>query len=192
MNNITNFLDYNFDLRQRLVILNSDITDKSVANISKIFFILLSKSYDPIHFLIQSRGGDVEGCFALYDLMHTIPCPIYTYANGMCQSSAVLLLAAGTKGHRFSTSNCYFMMHDTIVDDNSGTLKNIKNTVEFLNELDETFLKLLSENSRLSVKEWRDIYNNVGDKYFNATLAMEYGIIDAIITTQFDIFGRGK
>src|SRR5207253_5455744 len=90
-------------LKERIVFLGTPIDD-TVANLIMAQLLHL-ESEDPdkdINLYINSPGGEITGLFAIYDTMQYIKPDIMTICMGQAASAAAVLLAAGTKGKRFS------------------------------------------------------------------------------------------
>jgi ATP-dependent Clp protease protease subunit len=99
-------------LKERIVFVGMPITDE-VSNlaIAQLLFLQSEDPEKPVHLYINSPGGAVTAGLALYDTMQFLKCPVYTYCVGQAASMAAVLLAAGTKGHRYALPNARIMIH---------------------------------------------------------------------------------
>jgi ATP-dependent Clp protease protease subunit len=99
-------------LKERIIFLGTPIDD-TVANLIMAQLLHL-ESEDPdkdINLYINSPGGDITGLFAIYDTMQYIKPDIMTICMGQAASAAAVLLAAGTKGKRFSLPHARILLH---------------------------------------------------------------------------------
>jgi ATP-dependent Clp protease protease subunit len=135
-----------------------------------------------LEFFISSNGGSVGDMFAVYDLMRVIKKnrDIRTYGFGKVASAAVVLLAAGTKGKRFVSSNTRLMIHHCSAAE-QGPVPNLKTVLEEAKKVEEMMIKALADNSRLSMGEIYNIFSKNTDEYFSADEALEMGLVDGII-----------
>jgi ATP-dependent Clp protease protease subunit len=108
-------------LKERIVFLGGPIIDP-VAN-SIIAQMLFLASQDPkkeIQLYINSPGGVLTSALAIYDTMQYVKCPVSTVCIGSAASGAAVLLAAGTKGKRFSLPNGQILLHQVAISGVSG------------------------------------------------------------------------
>ncbi len=156
-----------------------DISD-FMANITiqKLLFLQYENKSQEIHMYINSPGGSVSATLAIYDTMQFLECPISTYCMGMAASGAAVLLAAGTKGKRFALPHSKIMIHEPWgqvygqVSDIEITANEIVKDRALLNEMmarhcGRTPAELEKATSR--------------DRYFNATEAKEFGLVDEVL-----------
>lgn len=99
-------------LKDRIVFIGSDITDH-VANIvvAQMLFLRMEDPKKDINIYINSVGGYITAGLAIYDVLKWLPCNINTYCIGQASSMGALLLAAGTKGKRYTLPNARIMIH---------------------------------------------------------------------------------
>jgi ATP-dependent Clp protease protease subunit len=129
---------------------------------------------------ISSYGGTLYDALALYDIMHTLSCPVHTFAYGKCMSAAPLLLAAGEPGKRWVAPNVAFMHHDWNDDDIGGTGAAIKGLVEHYDKIGNQWTALLARHSNKNFKWWNTRAKKPADFYFSADEALEWGVADNI------------
>lgn len=136
----------------------------------------------PIEFLISSEGGDVFGMFALLDLMRDIQktCEIHTYGLGKVMSAAVLLLAAGAKGHRKVGRNTRLMLHP-MTSGAYGTVTEMKVEQKEIKAFQKQYIEAIVELTNLDEKQARKLVVHKGDTYFDAKQALAWGICDEIV-----------
>ena len=136
---------------------------------------------EAIRFFISTYGGSADDMFALYDLMEIVKedTVIKTIGLGKVMSAGVLLLAAGTHGERRIGKNCRVMIHN-VVAGSHGSLPNLTNELEAIQQLQDDYVDALVQNTKLSKKKLKKILNEV-NVYLSAEEAVEYGIADIII-----------
>src|SRR3989441_12340622 len=99
-------------LKERIIFLGTPIDD-TVANLIMAQLLHL-ESEDPdkdINLYINSPGGEISALFAIYDTMQFIKPDVATYCLGQAASAAAVLLAAGSKGKRFSLPHARILIH---------------------------------------------------------------------------------
>jgi len=102
-------------LKERVVFLVGEVNDQS-ANlvIAQLLFLESENPEKDISLYINSPGGSVSAGLAIYDTMQFIKPDVSTLCMGMAASMGAFLLAAGTKGKRFSLPNSRVMIHQPL------------------------------------------------------------------------------
>ena len=120
--------------------------------------------------------------FALYDLMTTVKedTEIHTIGLGKVMSAGVLILAAGTQGKRKIGRNCRVMLHN-VIGGTMGSLPNLTNEIEAIQQLQDDYVAALVENTKLSKKKLTKMLNEKVNIYLSAEEAVQHGIADIII-----------
>ena len=106
---------YSLLLKERIIFLGTPIDDQ-VANLIVAQLLYLSNQ-DPekaISMYINSPGGQIYAGLAIYDTMQMIPNPISTFAVGVTASFGTVILAAGTKGMRYTLPHATIHMHQPL------------------------------------------------------------------------------
>ena len=174
-------------LKDRIIMLTEDVNHVTASSI--VAQLLFLESEDPdkeISFYINSPGGSITDGMAIVDTMRYIKCPISTICVGMAASMGAVLLACGDKGKRFATPNSEIMIHQPLISGGlSGQATEIKIHADHILRTRSRLNKLLSEQTGqpLEVIE-RDTER---DHYMTAQEALEYGLIDAIMTNSKDL-----
>jgi ATP-dependent Clp protease protease subunit len=178
------------DLDLRIIGLFSDVDQEKTAELTQLLIYLneVNKAEKdetkkkPIDFYISTYGGSADDMFALYDLMNIVKedTDIITVGLGKVMSAGVLLLAAGTKGQRRIGKNCRVMIHN-VVAGNHGSLPNLTNELEAIQQLQDDYVDALVESTKLSKKKLKRILNEKVNVYLSAEEAVQYGIADIII-----------
>ena len=172
-------------LNDRIIILSEEVNNTTASLV--IAQMLFLEGQDPekdISFYINSPGGVITAGMAIYDTMQYIKCDVSTICMGMAASMGAFLLSSGTKGKRLALPNSEILIHQPLIAGGgiSGQCTDIKihsdHMVYTRNKLNE----ILSKNTGkpLDVIE-RDTER---DNYLTAQEAMEYGLIDNVITSR--------
>jgi len=141
-----------------------------------------AKAKQPIEFYISTYGGSADDMFALYDVMRLVreDTDISTVGLGKVMSAGVLLLAAGTKGKRKVARNCRIMIH-SVIGGNHGSLHNMINEMEAIEQLQEMYIKSLASETKMSKSQIKKMLERKVNVYLTAKEAVELGIADIII-----------
>lgn len=175
---LDSFYDRGIDPENRVLHLYGEVGAENISNIIKSIYYLDSLGDDPIELFISSFGGSVYDMFALYDVTRSTKCPIHTVGVGYIMSAAVLLVAAGTKGKRYSMPHCSYMVHEGVSDLSEDRLGAHRKTMDHFKQLDDTWYELMAKHTNLTVSQWKRKCGIVGDYYFTADQAIEFGIAD--------------
>lgn len=167
-------------LKDRVIMLGSGIDD-NVAN-SIVAQLLFLEAEDPdkdISIYINSPGGSITAGMAIYDTMQFIRPDVQTICIGMAASMGAFLLAAGTKGKRYALPNAEVMIHQPL-GGAQGQATEIEIAAKRILFLREKLNQILSERTGQSL----DVISKDTDRdnFMTAERALEYGLIDQIIT----------
>jgi len=170
-------------LKEHIIFLGSDI-DEAVANIV-VAELLYLESEDPdreISIYINSPGGSITAGLAIYDTMHFIRPDIVTICMGQAASMAALLLAAGTKGKRFSLPHSRIVIHQPSVEGIAGQATDVKIYAEELLRTRNLLSHILADlTGQPFEKTDRDVER---DFILSPTQAVDYGLIDSVLTSR--------
>ncbi len=169
-------------LKNRIIFIGTPINDV-VANlvIAQLLFLEQEDPDKDIDIYLNSWGGSTSDGLAIYDCMQLVKPEISTICMGMAGSGAALLLAGGNKGKRFALPYAEIMLHQPKggargqATDIDIQAKEILYTRQVMNEIlakhtGQTVEKILADTDR--------------DFYLNVQEAVEYGIIDKVITKE--------
>lgn len=165
----------------RILFIHEDIDDKVASDICATLLVKdMENSEDKISLFINSEGGDIRSVLMIYDVMNLLVSPIETICMGSAWNESLLLLAAGTPGMRFATSNSVIcaskLMYDSMNYSDLTDAKIIKNVYE----LDSK--KMVEIFSKITKKSIKQINNDFSvKKFMTPTQAKRYGLIDDII-----------
>ena len=135
-----------------------------------------------IEFYLSTYGGSADDMFALYDVMKLVQktTDISTIGMGKVMSAGVLLLASGTPGKRKMGKNCRVMIH-SVMGGNHGSLHNLVNEMEAIQDLQEMYINCLVEETKMTKSQLKNMLERKVNVYLSAEEAIEYGIADEII-----------
>lgn len=172
---------YGVDREHRRIFLFDDVDNMPIGIIIKAIYLMKSESAaKPIELFVGSYGGCQYDMFALYDTIQTIKTPIHTIAIGKCMSAAPLLVCGGTKGKRYATPNTFFMVHQGH-GDIEGKVDEVKNDLDHWKLLENRWCALMEKHSKQPAAFWKAQCEKVGDRYFDAYQAKEWGLIDHVM-----------
>ncbi len=169
-------------LSDRIIFLGEEVTDNSASLV--VAQLLFLEAQDPdkdIAIYINSPGGSVTAGFAIYDTMKFIKCDISTICIGMAASMGSFLLAGGTKGKRFALPNAEIMIHQPS-GGAKGTASDIRIMAEYVLNNKKKLNQILAANTGRTVEEIERDTDR--DNFMSAAEALEYGIIDKVITNR--------
>ena len=173
--------DYGVDRANRRIFLFDDIDSQPIGMVIKGLYYMDSESQSsPIELFVGSYGGCEYDMFALYDAVRTLKSPVHTTAMGKCMSAAPLLVCAGEKGSRYATPNTFFMVHQGWDDLGAKRFDELKRDLVHFGKLNERWCDLMAKHTKKPAKFWDDICKKVGDEYFDAYQAQEWGMVDHI------------
>ena len=167
-------------LRDRIVFLSGEVNDES-ANlvIAQLLFLESENPDKDISLYINSPGGSVYAGLGIYDTMQFIKPDVQTICVGMAASMGAFLLAAGAKGKRYSLSNSRIMIHQPS-GGSRGMASDIAIQAKEIQDLKQLLNTVLAEKTGQSLETIaRDTDR---DNYMSPSQALEYGLIDRILT----------
>ena len=167
-------------LKDRVIMLGSGIDD-NVAN-SIVAQLLFLEAEDPdkdISIYINSPGGSITAGMAIYDVMQFIKPDVQTVCIGMAASMGAFLLAAGTKGKRYALPNAEVMIHQPL-GGAQGQATEIEIAAKRILHLREKLNEILAERTGQPLEVISKDTDR--DNFMTAERALEYGLVDQIIT----------
>ena len=169
-------------LNDRIVMLCEEVNDASASLV--VAQLLYLEGQDPdkdISLYINSPGGSVTAGLAIYDTMQYIKCDVSTICIGMAASMGAFLLSSGAKGKRLALPNSEIMIHHPM-GGMQGQVTDIKIHAERYLRIKENLNKMLADNTGKPLEViQRDTER---DNFMSAQEAMEYGLIDKVITNR--------
>jgi ATP-dependent Clp protease protease subunit len=169
-------------LKDRIIFLGEEVNETTASLV--VAQLLFLESEDPdkdIHLYINSPGGMVTAGLAIYDTMHYIKCDVSTICIGMAASMGAFLLAGGAKGKRYALPNAEIMIHQP-----SGGARGQATEIQIAAENILKTKKKLNEMLAANTGKPVDVIaaDTERDNYMSAQEALEYGLIDSIITSK--------
>ena len=177
-----NYDIYSRLLKDRIIFLGEEVNETTASLV--VAQLLFLESEDPgkdIHLYINSPGGMVTAGLAIYDTMQYIKCDVSTICIGMAASMGAFLLAGGAKGKRLALPNAEIMIHQP-----SGGAKGQATEIQIAAENILKTKKNLNEILAANTGKPYDVIaaDTERDHYMSAQEAMEYGLIDNVITSR--------
>ncbi len=169
-------------LKDRIVFLGTAIDDP-VADvvIAQLLFLESENPDKQIYIYINSPGGQVTSGLAIYDTMQYIKPDISTICIGQAASMAAVLLAAGQKGHRFALPHARMMLHQVLAGV-QGQASDIEIHAREILRVREDLNKILETHTGQTLEKIEKDTDR--DFFLNAQSALDYGVVDAIITKR--------
>ncbi len=167
-------------LNDRIIFLSDEVNDATASLVvAQMLFLEAQDPTKDISFYINSPGGSVTAGMAIYDTMQYIKCDVSTICIGMAASMGAFLLAAGTKGKRIALPHSEIMIHQPL-GGAQGQASDIKIRAELILRTRDMLNKILSEKTGQPIE--RIEKDTDRDNFMTAEQALEYGLIDRIIT----------
>ena len=167
----------------RIVFLGVQVDDASADDVMAQLLVLESQDPDSlITMYINSPGGSFTAMTAIYDTIQYIKPQIQTVCLGQAASAAAVLLAGGTPGKRLALPNARVLIHQPAMQGMQGQASDIEIVAEEIDRM-RTWLEdtLAKHSGRTPEQVRRDIDR---DKILTAQDALEYGLIDQVLTSR--------
>lgn len=167
-------------LKDRIIFLSEEVTDVTASVIvAQLLFLAAEDPDKDINLYINSPGGSVTAGMAIYDTMQYIKPDVSTICIGMAASMGAFLLSGGEKGKRFALPNSEIMIHQPS-GGARGQATEIQIVAENILKTKKKLNEILAQNTG---KPYEQIVRDTErDNYMSAQEALEYGLIDAVIT----------
>jgi ATP-dependent Clp protease protease subunit len=170
-------------LKENIIFLGTPIDD-NVANvtIAQILFLAAEDPEKDISLYINSPGGSITAGMAILDTMNLVEPDIVTYCLGQAASMAAVLLACGTKGKRFTLPHSRVLIHQPSMSGLGGQATDIDIYAREILRMREILNGVLANATGQPVERIaRDVER---DYILEAQQAVDYGIVDRIITSR--------
>jgi ATP-dependent Clp protease protease subunit len=174
-------------LMDRIVFLGSPINDE-VANvlIAQLLFLQAENADKDVYLYVNCPGGSVYAGLAIYDTIQFMTAPVSTICMGMAASMGALLLGAGTKGKRSALPNSRIMIHQPS-GGSQGTAADIEIQAKEIVFARERINEIIAKHTGQELAKVADDADR--DRFMSPEEAIEYGLIDQVITNQNDVVG---
>ena len=169
-------------LKERIIFLGMPIDDNiSSLIIAQLLFLESEDAEKDIYMYINSPGGVITSGFGILDTMNYIKPDVATICMGQAASMAALLLSSGAKGKRSALANSRVMIHQPL-GGVQGQATDIEIHTKEILFLKEKLNKILSDNTGQKLDTI--IKDTNRDNFMAANKALEYGLIDEIISSK--------
>jgi ATP-dependent Clp protease, protease subunit len=169
-------------LKERIIFLGTPVDD-GVANVIMAQLLHL-ESEDPdrdISIYINSPGGSFTALTAIYDTMQFVKPEIQTICMGQAASAAAVLLAAGTKGKRLALEHARVLIHQPS-GGGEGQSSDIEIQAREILRMRTLLEQMIAKHSGRTEEQIRKDIER--DKILTAAEAVEYGLVDEVVTTR--------
>ena len=169
-------------LKERIIFLGEEVNEVTASLVvAQLLFLEAEDPEKDINLYINSPGGSVTAGMAIYDTMQYIKCDVSTICIGMAASMGAFLLAGGAKGKRMALPNAEIMIHQPL-GGAQGQATEIEIAAKHILQTKEKLNKILAANTG---KPYDIIAADTErDNWKTAQEAMEYGLIDQVITSH--------
>ncbi len=169
-------------LNDRIIMLSDQVNDTTASLV--VAQLLYLEGQDPekdISLYINSPGGSITSGMAIYDTMQYIKCDVSTICVGMAASMGAFLLGAGAKGKRMALPNSEVMIHQPS-GGAQGTTSDVKIAIDRMVRMRSSINKILADATGQTLKTIEK--DTERDYFMTAEEAVQYGIIDKVITNR--------
>ncbi len=169
-------------LRERIIFLGTGVDD-TIGNAitAQLLFLEAEDPEKDIQIYINSPGGSITAGMGIYDTMKQVRCDVATICYGLAASMGAFLLSAGTKGKRMSLPNSRIMIHQPL-GGAQGQAVDIEIQAKEILYLKGMLNQLMADHTgqpleRIEADTDRDFFMSPDE-------ALQYGLIDRVITSQ--------
>ena len=181
---------YSHLLAERIVYLGTAI-DPGVANalIAQLFTLEARSPEQEINLYVNCEGGDIPSMLAVYDTMQYIQTPVYTTCVGQAIAAGAVLLAAGAPGRRAMLPHARVVRHQPAAR-GQGAIPDLILQADEVVRLRAEMEAILSRHTGQTVQALRTDTDR--DRVFTAEAALEYGLVDQVLTDRGTIRQEGE
>ena len=166
-------------LKERIIFLTGQINDNVASLVTaQLLFLEAEDPKKEIYLYINSPGGLVTAGLGIYDTMQYVKPDISTLCIGQAASMGSFLLAAGTKGKRFSLPNSRIMVHQPSAGF-QGQATDIEIHANEVLSLKKRLNEIYSKHTGKSVEEIKSALER--DNFMTADVAQSFGLIDEVV-----------
>lgn len=166
--------------KDRIIFIGTPIVDYVAAVVVAQLLHLEAESFTkPIKMYINSPGGDITAGLAIRDTMRFIKPDVHTICVGQCASMAAVLLAAGTKGHRYSLPSSRILIHQPWSGGGGGQATDVALQAKEILRMRDQLERMLADSTGQPLEK---IHTDCERDYIMvAEEAVTYGIIDSVL-----------
>ena len=167
-------------LKDRIIMMSGEVNDPvASSSVAQMLFLEAQDPEKDIYFYINSPGGVITSGLSIYDTMNYIKPDVVTICIGQAASMGAFLLASGAKGKRYSLPNSRIMIHQPS-GGAQGQSTDIQIHAKEIQRLKDTLNEILASQTGKTVKKVEK--DTERDNFMSAEEAVEYGIIDKVLT----------
>ena len=169
-------------LRERVIFVVGEIEDY-MANVitAQLLFLEAEDSTKDISLYINSPGGSVTAGMSIYDTMNFIKPAVSTICMGQCASMGAFLLSAGAKGKRYALPNSRIMIHQPL-GGFRGQASDIAIHAKEIMKIKNDINGALAQHTGKTIEQIEK--DSDRDFYMSASEAVDYGLIDKVVTKR--------
>jgi len=170
-------------LKDRIIMLSGEVNDQVASSI--VAQLLFLEAQDPdkdIYFYINSPGGVITSGLSIYDTMNYIKPDVVTICIGQAASMGAFLLSSGAKEKRYALPNARIMIHQPS-GGAQGQSTDIQIQAKEIQRLKDTLNEIFAEQTGKTVKRLEK--DTERDNFMSSQEAVEYGLIDKVLTKSF-------
>ena len=172
----------------RSVVFNGELRDENgMEIISRLVLLSAEDPRSDIHLWINSPGGSVPMMHAIADTIAALPNDVVTIAFGWAASAGQFVLSMGTPGRRLALPHARILLHQ-----GSGGIGGAAADIELqgddLREVRDSVLTRIAEATEKSYE--RIFEDSLRDRWFTAEEAIEYGLVDRVLTSPADLHAQ--
>jgi ATP-dependent Clp protease protease subunit len=175
----------------RIILLDGSVDEGSaMRTVLKLLDFDKQDSQEEISLYINSPGGSILHGLAIYDTIKHISAPVSTVCYGMAASMGAFLLSCGKKGRRFALPHSRVLIHQPLIHVQNAfqsSQTDIQKTAESLLKSRQILEQIMAENIGVSLEKIHADCER--DNWMSAEEALEYGIIDGILTGKGEVVG---
>jgi len=170
-------------LKDRIIMLDTEVNEHTASLLVAQLLFLESQGNEDIHFFINSPGGGVTAGMAIYDTMQFIKPDVSTIVMGQACSMGSLLAAAGSPGKRKILPNARHMIHQPS-GGAGGQATDMQIQVEEIIKMKKNLTQIYVDHNSKGKTFEQFRHDMERDKFMSAQEALEYGLVDEIITKR--------
>ncbi len=177
-------------LRERVIFLGNEVTDELANDVNAKLLLLDADGHDrDISLYINSPGGSVYAGMAIFDTMQMVRSDVATICIGLAASMGQFLLCAGAKGKRSSLPHSRILMHQPL-GQMQGKASDIQIHAEQMAKTKKQMASIISQLTGQPVERVEE--DSDRDRWFTPEQALDYGMIDHIVTTTRPAAANGQ
>jgi ATP-dependent Clp protease, protease subunit len=170
-------------LKDNVIFLGAPIDDQVASLvIAQLLFLEAENPEKDIFLYVNSPGGSITSGLAIYDTMQYVKPDVSTICLGQAASMAAVLLAGGASGKRFALPHSRVLLHQPLMYGLQGQATDIDIHAKDLMRLRERLNEILAHHTGQAVDQIHQ--DTERDFILEATTALEYGVIDKVISSR--------